>query len=115
VTRLARTVLVGNVGRLQGGIRLLPGAVADDGLLDVAVLMPPRRRDWLPLAWSVVRQRPFPPMLETFQARHVEIISDRVQRRQLDGDLVEPANSLVATVCPGALWLCVPPTSQENS
>jgi diacylglycerol kinase family enzyme/membrane-associated phospholipid phosphatase len=114
LTRQARTVLVGNVGRLQGGIRLLPGAVPDDGLLDVAVLMPPRRRDWIPLAWSLARQRPVPPTLETFQARHVEINSDRVQRRELDGDLVEPANSLVATVDPAALWLCVPPTRQEN-
>jgi diacylglycerol kinase family enzyme/membrane-associated phospholipid phosphatase len=115
LTRPARTVLVGNVGRLQGGIRLLPLAVPDDGLLDVAVLMPPRRRDWLPLAWSLVRQRPFPPTLEIFRARRVEIISDRVQRRELDGDLIEPADSLVATVHPGALWLCVPPTSRENS
>jgi diacylglycerol kinase family enzyme len=76
--------------------------------------MPPRRRDWIPLAWSLARQRPVPPTLETFQARHVEINSDRVQRRELDGDLVEPANSLVATVDPAALWLCVPPTRQEN-
>jgi diacylglycerol kinase family enzyme/membrane-associated phospholipid phosphatase len=114
LTRPARTVLVGNVGRLQGGIRLLPGAVPDDGLLDVAVLMPPRRRDWLPLAWSLARQRPFPSMLEIFQARRVEIISDRVQRRELDGDLIEPADSLVAAVHPGGLWLCVPPTCREK-
>ena len=59
-TRRARSVLVGNVGELRGGLRLLPGARPDDGLLDVAVLMPPRRRSWLPLAWSLLRHSPPP-------------------------------------------------------
>ena len=70
-TRRARTVLVGNVGGLRGGLRLLPDAQPDDGLLDVAVLMPPRRRSWLPLAWSLLRQKHTIPAMETFQARHV--------------------------------------------
>ena len=107
-TRQARTVLVANVGRLQGGLQLLPSATPDDGLLDVAVLMPPRRRSWLPLAWSLIRHRPAAPVMETFQARHVEISSDREQPRELDGDLIEPSNTLTAAVRPAALWVCVP-------
>jgi diacylglycerol kinase family enzyme/membrane-associated phospholipid phosphatase len=107
-TRQARTVLVANVGRLQGGLRLLPGATPDDGLLDIAVLMPPRRRSWLPLAWSLIRHRPTAPVMETFQARHVEISSDREQPRELDGDLIEPSDTLTTAVRPAALWVCVP-------
>jgi undecaprenyl-diphosphatase len=107
-TRRARTVLVANVGRLQGGLRLLPEARPDDGLLDVAVLMPPRRRSWLPLAWSLLHRRHAAPMMETFQARHVEVRSDREQPRELDGDLIEPSHTLTAAVRPAALWLCVP-------
>ncbi len=107
-TRRARTVLVANVGRLQGGLRLLPEARPDDGLLDVAVLMPPKRRSWLPLAWSLLRHRPTAPVMETFQARYVEIISDREQPRELDGDLIEPSRTLTAAVRPATLWLCVP-------
>jgi undecaprenyl-diphosphatase len=115
-TRRARTVLVANVGRLQGGLRLLPDATPDDGLLDVAVLMPPRRRDWLPLAWSLIRHRPAAPMMETFQARHVQINSDRPQPRELDGDLIEPSPTLTAAARPAALWLCVPrPWSADTS
>jgi diacylglycerol kinase family enzyme len=107
-TRRARTVLVANVGRLQGGLRLLPDAIPDDGLLDVAVLMPPRRRSWLRLAWSLIRHRPTIPVMETFQARYVEISSDTEQPRELDGDLVEPSHTLIAAVRPAALWVCVP-------
>jgi undecaprenyl-diphosphatase len=107
-TRRARTVLIGNVGQLRGGLRLLPGATPDDGLLDVAVLMPPRRRDWLPLVWALLRHRPTTPEMETFQGRHVEIRSDTEQPRELDGDLIEPSRTLTATARPAALWLCVP-------
>jgi diacylglycerol kinase family enzyme len=107
-TRRARSVLVGNVGELRGGLRLLPGARPDDGLLDVAVLMPPRRRSWLPLAWSLLLHRPTAPVMETFQARHVTISSDQEHPRELDGDLIEPSRTLTAAVRPAALWMCVP-------
>jgi undecaprenyl-diphosphatase len=107
-TRQARSVLVGNVGELRAGLRLLPDARPDDGVLDVAVLMPPRRRSWLPLAWSLIWQRPTAPLMETFQARQVQIVSDQQQPRELDGDLIEPSHTLTATIRPAALWLCVP-------
>jgi len=107
-TRRARSVLVGNVGGLRGGLRLLPDARPDDGVLDVAVLMPPRRRSWLPLAWSLIWHRPTAPLMETFQARQVQIVSNQQQPREFDGDLIEPSHTLTATVRPAALWLCVP-------
>jgi diacylglycerol kinase family enzyme len=108
VTRRARMLLVGNVGRLQGGVRILPDARPDDGLLDVAVLMPPRRRSWLPLAWQLARRRPIPPLLEVFRATRVEVCSDRRHPRELDGDLVPPSDALSVTIRPGALWVCAP-------
>jgi diacylglycerol kinase family enzyme len=107
-TRRARSVLIGNVGELRSGLRLLPGARPDDGLLDVAVLMPPRRRSWLPLAWSLLRHKHTTPAMETFQARHVTISSDQEHPRELDGDLIEPSRTLTAAVRPAALWMCVP-------
>jgi diacylglycerol kinase family enzyme len=110
VARRARSVLVANVGRLQGGVPLLPAARPDDGLLDVAVLMPPRRRDWLPLAWALARHRPTAPVLKTFHAEKVEIISGRVQPREVDGDVIAASHTLSATVWPAALRLCTPRT-----
>ncbi|MET7392549.1 diacylglycerol kinase family protein [Dactylosporangium sp. NPDC005572] len=106
--RRASTVLVANVGRLQGGIPLLPEAVVDDGWLDVAVLTPRHVTDWLQLAWGVLLRRDRPSRLETFRARQVEVLTDREEPRELDGDVVAPARRLSARVRPGALLLCVP-------
>jgi diacylglycerol kinase family enzyme/membrane-associated phospholipid phosphatase len=119
--RRARAILIGNVGRLQGGIRLLPAAMPDDGMLDIAVLMPPRRRNWAALAWALLRQRRTPPSLEVFRARHIDVRSDQVQPRELDGDLIAPSDSMTVELRPGALVLCVPdsvvgvPTPQGGS
>ncbi len=106
--RRARSVLVANVGRLQGGVRLLADAEPDDGWLDVAVLNPRTLGHWLAMAWALLRRRSAVPRLELFRARAVEIVSDRAQPRELDGDLIEPGRSLTAAIRPGALWLCVP-------
>jgi diacylglycerol kinase family enzyme len=109
-------VLVANVGRLQGGLRLLPEAIPDDGLPDVAVLMPPKRRSWLPPAWALIRDQHTIPAMETFQARHVVVSSDREQPRELDGELIEPSRTLTAAVRPAAPWLCVPqPRSADTN
>lgn len=48
--RRARSVLIANVGRLQGGVRLLTDAEPDDGWLDVAVLTPARSATGWPWA-----------------------------------------------------------------
>lgn len=106
--RRARSVVVGNVGRLQGGVRLLPDAEPDDGQLDVAVIAPHTLGHWLRLAWGVLRHRPRASLMQTYRAARVEIISDRPQARELDGDVIEPGSRLDIQVRPRALWLCVP-------
>ena len=106
--RRPRTVIVGNVGRLQGGVRLLTEAEPDDGRLDVAVLSPNSLRHWAALAWGVVRRRGRVPLMETYTAARVEVVSNRRQQRQLDGDLIEPGRTLKIGLRPRALLLCVP-------
>ncbi|SCF38064.1 Diacylglycerol kinase family enzyme [Micromonospora mirobrigensis] len=113
VRRRARSVLVANVGRLQGGVRLLTDAEPDDGWLDVAVLTPRTIRQWAAMGWALVRRRGSVPRLEVLRARKVEITSNRAQPRQLDGDLIEPGRSLVAEIKPQSLWLCVPRPEQH--
>jgi YegS/Rv2252/BmrU family lipid kinase len=111
IRRRARSVLVANVGRLQGGIPLLPDAEPDDGWLDVAILTPRDLTDWVRLGWAVIMRRGGTRQLETFRAKKVEVHSVREQARELDGDVVAPARMLVATVSPAALLLCVPRAS----
>ncbi|GAA2715501.1 diacylglycerol/lipid kinase family protein [Actinoplanes palleronii] len=106
--RRPRTVIVGNVGRLQGGMRLLQDAQPDDGLLDVAILSPRNLRHWAALGWGVLRRKQSVARMETYTATTVRILSNRSQPRQLDGDLIEPGRELLVTVRPQALVLCVP-------
>ena len=106
--RHARTVVVGNVGRLQGGVRLLPDAVPDDGQFDVAVVAPRTIGHWAELAWAVLRRHARVPRMEVFRARRIAVTSDREQPRQLDGDVISPGRALSITVRPAALLLCVP-------
>jgi diacylglycerol kinase family enzyme len=106
--RRPRTVIVGNVGRLQGGVRLLDAAEPDDGKLDVAILSPRNLAHWAALGWAVARRKDRVPQMETYTAERVEIRSAKPQPRQLDGDLIDPGKSMSISVRPQALLLCVP-------
>ncbi|MFB9239884.1 diacylglycerol/lipid kinase family protein [Plantactinospora siamensis] len=108
VRRRARSVLVANVGRLQGGVRLLTEAEPDDGLLDVAVLTPNNLRHWLELGWAVLRRHERVPRMLTLRGKQVRIKARRNEPRELDGDLIEPGRTLNVKVRPESLWLCVP-------
>jgi diacylglycerol kinase family enzyme len=108
--RTGQGVLIGNLGRLQGGLPVMPDARPDDGLLDVAVLQTRTMLDWLALAVRVVaRRRRKDPQLELFQARRIEIDWDRPQPVERDGDPAGARDHLVVEVVPKALTLCVPP------
>ncbi len=106
--RRARSVLVGNVGRLQGGIRLFQDAEPDSGVMEVAVIAPRHLGHWLVMAWCVLLRRPRVPRMEILRGNRIRIVSDRPQPRELDGDVIDPGTTLDVTVRPGALRLCVP-------
>jgi diacylglycerol kinase family enzyme len=109
LSRPARTVLIGNVGRLQGGLELLPDAVADDGLLHVVVVAPRTLRDWVRLVWKLFRRdRTRHPHLERFRGRSILIEADRSVPRQMDGEVIDDGRSLHARIEPGALVIRVP-------
>ncbi|MFI7607484.1 diacylglycerol/lipid kinase family protein [Micromonospora sp. NPDC049366] len=112
VRRRARSVLIANVGRLQGGVRLLTEAEPDDGRLDVAVLTPRTLRHWAALGWAVIRRRGRVPRMEVLRGRRVIVTASRTQPRELDGDLIEPGRRLRAVIRPRAFWLCVPQPEQ---
>jgi len=105
----ARTVLVGNVGRLQGGLELLPDAAPDDGLLNVAVVGPRTLRDWIRLVWKVFRRdRARNPHLRRFRGRSIRVEADRIMPRQMDGEIIDEGCILNAQIDAGALIIRVP-------
>ena len=106
--RRARSVLIANVGRLQGGVRLLADARPDDGFLDIAILTPRSLRQWAALASAVIRRSSRVPSMEVYRGTRVEVLASRPQPRQLDGDVIDAGHRLYAEVVPQALWLCVP-------
>ena len=107
--RSARSVVVGNVGTLQAGLRLMPGAAPDDGLLDVVVLSPLRLRDWLRVLVRLASRRPgADPDVERFQGRRVQVQACGAHPLQLDGDPAGATDLLVVQVDPGALLVRVP-------
>ncbi|GIG29464.1 diacylglycerol/lipid kinase family protein [Cellulomonas marina] len=106
--RRVRSVVVGNVGRLQGGVLLLADAEPDNGQMEVAVLAPRTLGDWAGTAWGVARRRKHVPHLETFRASHVRVVATEPHRRQLDGDVIERGRVLEVSISPAALDLCVP-------
>jgi len=113
-TRRGQGVLVGNLGRLQGGLPVMPDASPTDGQLDVAVLQTRTVLDWLALAVRVLaRRRRREPQMELSRARRVEIHCDRPQPVERDGDPAEPATELVVEVVPAALTLCVPTREEQ--
>jgi diacylglycerol kinase family enzyme len=109
VARRVRTVIVGNVGRLQGGVPLLPDAKPDDGLLDVVLIAPRHIVDWLRVAGRVLRRADVPDRrMERFRGRHIVVEALRSQPRQLDGDVIEPGRSMDIRIEAGALKVRVP-------
>jgi diacylglycerol kinase family enzyme len=107
LSRYARSVLVGKVGQLPGGIQLM-NVQADDGNLAVAIITANSLGHWLKIAWAIVTRRTRVPRVETYHAKRVRIEATLVQRREIDGDEIEPGTIMNVRVVPQALLVCLP-------
>jgi diacylglycerol kinase (ATP) len=101
----ARTILIGNCGRITGGIDLMPDAQVDDGLLDCVVLAPKGVAGWvLVSARLLTRNRKAQgDRLARHTGERFDIRTDQPEEVQLDGDVIGTARHVVATVSPRAL------------
>lgn len=111
-----RSLLIGNCGRLPGGITLLPDAVLDDGWLDVgAIDTRGGLLGWTQLFGEVVVQRfgvraDLPTSIghiDHARARVVRVRTREPQQVQVDGDIVGSAFELEARVDQRALTVRV--------
>lgn len=105
----ARTIVIGNVGFLQGGMPLIPDASIDDGKLDVVLLYPRRFLSWLPLAARVLtKNKRTDELITRMTGREVVVRANVDAPRQLDGDLIPAGKELRATCVHGRLLVRVP-------
>lgn len=102
--RRVRSVIIGNCGRLQGGVELFPDAQLDDDTLDVVLLAPRGIIGWAGVAARVLtKQRKGHHRVEHHRCRGLMVHLDEAQEVQLDGDPIGPGLVLTATVRPDVL------------
>jgi diacylglycerol kinase (ATP) len=103
-SRRARTVVIGNCGRLTGGLVLMPQAQVDDGWLDAVILSPAGVVGWVAVAGRVIsRKRKGHKRVDHHRLKSVTIRCDRPEQVQVDGDTIGQVRVLSATVDPLAL------------
>ncbi|KHL12174.1 UNVERIFIED_CONTAM: hypothetical protein LK11_38100 [Mumia flava] len=109
VKRRALTVVIGNVGFLQGGLPLLPDAQIDDGALDVVAIAPPHKLAFLSVGLRLfTRRRRIDERLDRMTGQEVVVKANEPTPMQLDGDPVGEHTKLRARVEPGVLLVRVP-------
>lgn len=102
--RRVRSVMVGNVGKLQGGVNLVPQARADDGVLDLVLLSPEGLVGWGAVATRLVtRSSRGHQRVDYFTAHTLEVSADAPVQIQLDGDTLGEATAMSVSVNPGSL------------
>jgi diacylglycerol kinase family enzyme len=107
VHRGVRSVMVGNCGKVQGGLEIFPDAKVDDGLLDIAVLAPHHGKlGWLSVVAGMIgKGRGKDTAVEYFQGKTVEITLEHKDDSPMDGDHEGESKHVLMTMEPGALTL----------
>lgn len=113
IRRSAQTVLIANMGKITGGVELVPQADPENGLLEVAIFRARSFRDVALVALrALLGQIRSDDLLEIRRARHVTIRTRSPQPVQIDGNDVGTTDRLEAHIEPRALWV-VRPSREE--
>ena len=99
VRRRIRSVMIGNCGRIMGGVEIFPDAKVDDGVLDLLVLAPRGRLGWLGVVAGIFgRNKSETESVQYFQGASAEITLEHEQEFQLDGDHLGTGTHLAVAV-----------------
>jgi diacylglycerol kinase (ATP) len=105
----ASCVLVGNVGRVLGGVEVFPEAQADDGRLELGVVTAANLADWMrTLGRVAVGGAERSPFVEMTTGTSFRIRFDRKLRYELDGGARPAVKDLRIKVRPRSVTICVP-------
>jgi diacylglycerol kinase (ATP) len=112
----ASCILVGNVGRLFGGIEVFEDARPDDGRLEVGVVNADGIVDWArTLARTAVGQAERSPLVQATSAKKIKVKLNRKVLYEVDGGDREKVNAFTIKVQPAAITICVPTGEGEHS
>jgi diacylglycerol kinase (ATP) len=105
----ASCILVGNVGRLFGGIEAFENAEPDDGAFELGVVTADGAVAWMrTIARAAIDTASASPYTETTKARKIRIRLDRKVPYELDGGDRTKTRDLRITIEPGAVRIAVP-------
>lgn len=105
-TRPASLILLGNVGEIQAGLQLFPGASAVDGSVDVLITGPRGVAGWIRWGLAVATRQRWQSVVA--DGRRVRVQADVPMPYQLDGDTLGQTCDFEAEVIPGAVQVMLP-------
>ena len=105
----ASCILVGNVGRLFGGVEVFADARPDDGRLELGVVNADGVTDWVrTLARTAVGQAERSPLVQATSAKKIKVKLNRKVLYEIDGGDREKVKSFGIKVEPAAITICLP-------
>lgn len=105
----ASCILLGNVGKLVGGVEVFADASPDDGRLELGIVTADGVIEWgRMITRAAVGRVDASPFAQTTKARSVKVKLNRKVLYELDGGDRKKINSFKVKVEPGAVSVCVP-------
>jgi diacylglycerol kinase family enzyme len=109
-------VLVGNVGKVVGGVEAFDGASPDDGLLDLGVVTAKNAVQWArTLGRAALGKTEKSPFVETAAGTSFTIRFNQRFPYELDGGARPAAKKLRIRVHPASITFCVPAEAEPQS
>jgi diacylglycerol kinase family enzyme len=105
----ASCILVGNVGRLFGGVEVFEDARPDDGRLEVGVVNADGITDWVrTLARTAVGHAERSPLVQATSAKKIRVKLNRKVLYEVDGGDRTKVKSFTVKVEPATITICLP-------
>jgi YegS/Rv2252/BmrU family lipid kinase len=112
----ASCILVGNVGRLFGGVEVFEDARPDDGRLEVGVVNADGIADWVrTLARTAVGHAERSPLVQATSATKIKVKLNRKVLYEVDGGGREKVKSFTIKVQPAAVTICLPKEDWDHN
>jgi diacylglycerol kinase (ATP) len=105
----AGCILVGNVGKVFGGVEAFDDVSPEDGLLELGVVTAKGVTQWArALVRTAVGSADRSKFVQTTKAKKIRIKLDRKMPYELDGGDEKPVDRLKIRIEPAAVTICVP-------